>query len=140
MRDSGLYILVLELKERQRIKPGRLPETEFERGTYFYVGRARCGLSKRLERHLRKRKKLFWHIDYLLRKAEVVNIWIKPNSFDECRTVRQIRKSVKDSIIPLKKFGASDCRCPGHLIYLPEVEDLENLRKRIALEKPEIRE
>lgn len=125
MRDRGLYVMVLELKENRRIKPGKLPETEFKRGTYLYVGRAKRGLRERLERHLRKNKKLFWHIDYFLQVAKLTDIWVKLNSFNECRMVSQIRKFLKRSEIPQKKFGASDCRCPGHLLYLPEVGDLK---------------
>jgi endonuclease-3 len=125
MKDRGLYVLVLKLKKNWKIKPGQLPETKFKRGTYLYVGRAKHGLRKRLERHLREDKALFWHVDYFLQVAKVKDIWVKLNSFNECRMVRQIRKSVKDSVIPLKKFGASDCRCPGHLLYLPEIRDLK---------------
>jgi Uri superfamily endonuclease len=139
MKDGGLYVMVLELKENRRIKPGKLPEAEFKRGTYLYVGRAKRNLKKRIERHLRKNKKLFWHIDYFLQVAKVMGIWVKLNSLDECRTVSQIRKFLRKSEIPQKKFGASDCRCPGHLLYLPEVEGLEDVRKRLAFERAEIR-
>jgi Uri superfamily endonuclease len=139
MKDGGLYVMVLELKENRRIKPGKLPEAEFKRGTYLYVGRAKRNLKKRIERHLRKNKKLFWHIDYFLQVAKVMGIWVKLNSLDECRTVSQIRKFLRKSEIPQKKFGASDCRCPGHLLYLPEVEDPATLWKRLALSRAEIR-
>lgn len=135
VKDRGLYIMVLELKENQRIKAGKLRETEFKEGIYLYVGRAKCGLKKRLDRHLRKDKKLFWHIDYFLRKAEVMDVWKKLNSFDECRIVSQIRKFLKNSGIPQKKFGASDCRCPSHLLYLPEVEDLKILWEKLTFER-----
>lgn len=88
IEDGGLYVLVLRLKKGQKIKAGKLPETYFNSGCYLYVGRAKRGLKKRIERHLRKDKKLFWHIDYFLRKAEVMDIWIKLNYFDECRIVK----------------------------------------------------
>jgi len=138
MEDGGLYVLVLRLKKGQKIKVAKLAETYFSSGGYLYVGRAKRGLKKRLERHLRKDKKLFWHIDYFLRKAEVMDVWIKLNSFDECRVVSQIRKFIENSVIPQKKFGASDCRCPGHLFYLPDVDDLKNLWEKFAFEKVEI--
>jgi len=137
-QDAGLYLLVLGLKRGQTIKAGKLPETYFKAGLYLYVGRAKRGLRKRLERHLRKDKKLFWHIDYFLRVAKVMGIWVKINSLDECRTVSQIRKFSKKSEIPQKKFGASDCRCRSHLVFLPAAEELENLRKRLAFEKLEV--
>jgi len=133
MKDRGLYLLVLRLKKAQKIKAGKLPETYFSSGCYLYVGRAKRGLKKRIERHLRKNKKLFWHIDYFLRKAEVMDVWIKLNSFNECRIVRQIRKFIENSVVPQKKFGASDCRCPSHLLYLPEADDPKNLRRKLPL-------
>jgi sugar fermentation stimulation protein A len=138
IEDRGLYLLVLRLKKGQKIKAGKLPEAYFNSGCYLYVGRAKRGLKKRLNRHLRKDKKLFWHIDYLLRKAEVVDIWIKLNSYDECRIVRQIRKFIENSVVPQKKFGASDCRCPSHLLYLPDVDDLNILWKKLTFERAEI--
>ena len=138
MKDRGLYVLVLRLKKGQKIKIAKLPETYFSPGCYFYVGRAKRGLKKRLERHLRKDKKLFWHIDYLLRKAEVLDVWIKLNSFNECRIVSQIRKFLKTSGIPQKKFGSSDCRCSSHVLYLSEVDGLKNLWKKLAFERAEI--
>jgi len=137
MKDAGLYVLVLGLTKGKKIKAGKLPETYFNPGCYLYVGRAKRGLKKRLERHLRKDKKLFWHIDYFLRKAEVMDIWIKLNSFDECRIVSQIRKFLRNSVIPQRKFGASDCRCSSHLLFLPAVADPKKLRKILGFERAE---
>lgn len=115
---------------------GKLPETNFKRGIYLYVGRAKNGLQGRIKRHLRKEKKTFWHIDYLLQKAEVQEVWIKRDFFDECRTALEIKKILKDSSFPFKKFGASDCRCESHLFYLAERKaNLEYLRKKISFEK-----
>lgn len=118
---------------------GKLKQTEFEPGTYLYIGSARNGLSGRIARHLRKEKKIFWHIDYFLQKAEIKEIWVKNDYFDECLTLDKAKKSVKNSRFPLKKFGSSDCRCPSHLIYLPGNEtDLNSLRKKLSFEKVDI--
>ncbi|MGQ9673628.1 MAG: GIY-YIG nuclease family protein [Candidatus Aminicenantales bacterium] len=137
-RDGGLYLLILGLKRGRTLKAGRLPKTYFKPGLYLYVGRAKHGLRKRLERHRRKEKKLFWHIDYFLRATRIEGIWVKLNSFDECRTVSQIREILKRSEVSQERFGASDCQCPGHLLYLPEARDLEELRKRLAFENLEV--
>jgi Uri superfamily endonuclease len=138
IEDGGLYVLVIRLKKNQKIKVTKWSETYFSSGCYLYVGRAKRGLKKRLERHLRKDKKLFWHIDYFLGRAEVMEVWIKLDSLDECRRVSQIRKFLENSAIPQKKFGASDCRCSGHLLYLPEANDLKILWKKLAFERAEI--
>ncbi len=118
--DRGLYILVIRLKKALRIKVAKLTPSVFKAGFYLYVGRAKRGLQARLDRHRRERKKLFWHIDYLLQKTTIAEVWIKHDSFDECQTVGKIREQLADSVFPQKYFGASDCRCPGHLLYLPE--------------------
>lgn len=134
--DNGTYLLVLRLKEDQDIQPGKLQRTNFRHGIYLYIGRARRALLGRIERHLRKEKKLFWHIDYFLQKAEVEEIWIKQDFLDECQVVRKANNFSKDTIFPLKKFGSSDCRCFSHLIYLPGLKvNLKSLRKKLGFEE-----
>ncbi len=135
MEDQGLYILVISGEKGQKIKVAKLPETYYPPGFYLYVGRAKRGLRKRVERHLRRDKKLFWHIDYLLRKSKVDEVWTKHNSLDECRTAKKIAQIAKSSIIPDNHFGASDCRCPGHLIYVAESDELLQVRKGLAFER-----
>jgi len=116
---GGLYILILRLNNGQNIKIGLLPEQYFDLGYYLYVGRAKRRLRARIKRHLSAKKKTFWHIDYFLRKAQIVDVLIKSGDLDECQMVRKLCQVMKKSVIPLPRFGASDCRCPGHLIYLP---------------------
>ncbi len=137
-QDKGVYLLVLEVKEDQRIAIGKRPLTDFRKGIYLYVGRAKNGLQGRIERHLRNEKKAFWHIDYLLQKADVQEVWIKRDFFDECQTALEIKSLLKNTS-SLKKFGASDCSCASHLFYLPERETyLKALRKKLSFEKVEI--
>lgn len=137
--SKGLYLLVLKLKKKQKIRAGRLQEAIFKPGIYLYIGRARRGLEGRLKRHLREDKKVFWHIDYLLQKAELTEIWIKHDSIDECRTALEIKNLVKDSFFPQKNFGSSDCRCPSHLLFLPENRaELKPILKELSFEQVEI--
>ena len=138
-QDKGTYLLVIEVKENQQISIGKRPLASFRKGVYLYVGRAKNGLQGRIKRHLSKKKKTFWHIDYLLQKAEVQEVWIKRDFFDECQTALEIKNLLKDTSSPLKKFGASDCNCASHLFYLPETEThLKALRKNLSFEKVEI--
>jgi len=139
MNDSGLYLLILKLDKPQQIKVGRWPATSFKPGYYLYVGRAKRGLKARIRRHLKKNKKIFWHIDYLTRHVPVYQILIKPGAFDECATARRLRSLIKQSAIPLRRFGASDCRCDGHLLYLPastSIKSLEELLVKVEGFKP----
>lgn len=89
----------------------------FKKGRYLYVGSAKKGLEARVRRHLKKAKKLFWHIDYLLSRkdARVVEVWVGRGR-EECHVARSIYDDVSPRVI--RKFGSSDCRCPGHLFYL----------------------
>jgi len=138
-QDKGVYLLILMLNTNQRIQAGKLKQKEFNSGIYLYIGSARNGLSGRIARHLRKEKKIFWHIDYFLQKAKIKEIWVRNDYFDECQILNEAKKSLNNSCFPLKKFGSSDCRCPSHLIYLPENEaNLKSLREKLSFEKVDI--
>ena len=52
-------------------------EVSFKKGDYLYIGSAKSCLETRLQRHLRKEKRIFWHIDYFLKnqKAKILQIW-----------------------------------------------------------------
>lgn len=54
---KGSYILVIQLKEDQKIQIGKLSRIHFSKGLYVYIGSALNGLEQRLNRHLRKGKK-----------------------------------------------------------------------------------
>lgn len=134
--NKGTYILVIELTNAQEIRPGKLPGKEFKKGIYLYIGRAKRALQARLKRHLRSQKKVHWHIDFLLTRAQIKEIWIKENSFDECRTARRIKELFPSVQLAQNGFGSSDCRCPGHLLYLPHsLAELKSIRKRIFFKK-----
>ena len=62
----GVYVLVVSIDEPASLKVGRLGRLSFKKGLYAYVGSGQVGLRARVARHLRRNKKRFWHIDYLL--------------------------------------------------------------------------
>jgi Uri superfamily endonuclease len=134
--NKGTYILIIEMPKTRRIKAGKLPKSTFPKGTYLYIGRSRSSLQARLKRHLSHQKKIHWHIDFLLKRAHIMEIWIRENFFDECGTARRIRE-LFPSVLPAQNgFGSSDCRCPGHLLYSPgSIKELESLRQSIMFEK-----
>ena len=140
-QDRGTYILLIGLSKTRRIKPGKLPETDYQRGIYLYVGRARKGLRARIGRHLRSQKKIFWHVDYLLQNAKVEDIWVREDYFGECLTASRIKEFLTDKATPIKGFGSSDCSCPGHLFYSSfSAQELTALRKKLGFEKVKIHE
>ncbi|RKY43499.1 MAG: GIY-YIG nuclease family protein, partial [Candidatus Omnitrophota bacterium] len=77
-RKFSTYLLEVSNKIDKEIKIGRLGQIEFKKGIYLYVGSAKKGLISRLRRHISKKKKLFWHIDYFLsqEKVSIEKIWL----------------------------------------------------------------
>lgn len=112
-RDGGCYILILRLDEDTPIMTGGLGEVLFRKGYYLYAGSARKALTKRMERHGRKRKKLFWHIDYLRERAFFHKVLaIRTQSDIECALASDLKRVSRWSV---PGFGCSDCSCVSHL-------------------------
>ncbi|MEI6423171.1 MAG: GIY-YIG nuclease family protein [Lentisphaerota bacterium] len=113
---KGVYILVISLPKRSCIKIGSLGIIDFKKGYYAYTGSAMGGLEQRVKRHLRKEKKLHWHIDYFLQKAEIFEVHANETASkqDECKNAILLKQS---GGVPVINFGASDCKCKSHLFY-----------------------
>lgn len=127
----GTYILSLSLREARRIVVGRLGTFDFCPSYYMYVGSALGGLQSRLRRHLRGGKRLHWHIDYLLRCADIREVWYREGEERlECEWARSLLRL--SSIQPFEApFGASDCRCRTHLLVAERPPSLELLQAHL---------
>ena len=111
---KGSYILLIKVDRLKNIRIGSLGIMEFRPGYYAYIGSALNTIEKRVKRHLSKKKKLFWHIDYLLQEAEVIKVFLLECSEKlECVIAGKMVKSFQE----VPKFGCSDCRCKSHLFY-----------------------
>lgn len=119
----GTYCLIVWLSRAKKIRVGALGEFRFPAGTYVYVGSAANGIEQRVRRHMSPRKRLRWHIDYLLARAEVVSTIALPGDDRrmECAVARALLECQEEDVVP-RKFGSSDCRCPSHLIYLGDTD------------------
>jgi sugar fermentation stimulation protein A len=116
---SGVYIAVFYLPKDRTIQIGRLGRFCFYHGVYFYVGSAQRNLTARLEHHNRKKKILRWHMDYLSARSEMLGaITIHGPRELECQLAKKL-SSMFELAVP--QFGASDCRCGGHLFYTQEL-------------------
>ena len=77
------------------------------------------GLRKRVQRHLGTKKKLFWHIDYLLEHAEVIEVLqVESPKKLECDLATRLSKKLRS----VPRFGCSDCKCPSHLFYHADLQ------------------
>ncbi len=111
----GSYILLTRVQKGVEIRVGRLGMVEFQPGFYAYVGSAMNSLEARIRRHLRSEKKKFWHIDYLLEIADVVDVIVfESNEMREC----EIATALAREYLSIRNFGSSDCSCNSHLFYL----------------------
>lgn len=121
---KGTYTLLIKVPKNIEVRIGKLGKINFNRGFYAYVGSALNGLEKRIERHMRKEKKSYWHIDYLLEKAEIAEvIYAKTDSRVECNIAENLNKNLES----VKKFGCSDCKCKSHLFYHTNFSELDNM-------------
>ncbi len=114
--DSGVYLLKLKLEEDKNIEIGALGQKDFPAGYFFYAGTAQKNLKSRIKRHYSKEKKLHWHIDYLLKEAELINDYIFELPREgECFLAELMQ--LNGGQVLVDGFGASDCSCRSHLIY-----------------------
>jgi Uri superfamily endonuclease len=145
MTDTGpgTYALLLKLDKQERITVGKLGTFDFPVGYYLYVGSALGpgGLRARLARHRRggenssqsnsgqTGKKLHWHIDYLLQRAQLVEVWsVASEERLECKW-GEVARGLSGAQVPVRGFGSSDCRCPAHLIYFSARPDREQFEQ-----------
>jgi Uri superfamily endonuclease len=121
---KGVYVLVISVSKDAKLNVGALGGVNFEKGLYAYVGSAQNNLEKRIERHLGKVKRKFWHVDYLLDNdaVRVVKAFYREaGRSEECRIARRLAERG----VGVENFGCSDCSCISHLF---RVEDYGFLR------------
>jgi Uri superfamily endonuclease len=120
----GIYQLLIHLPESVSIQVGKKGRFRFPAGYYVYTGSAKNGLQGRVRRHLRKEKKFFWHIDYLLEHASVETVLLLAGQRkDECYlSLETLAMPGAEVIVP--KFGASDCQCPSHLAFFGRLKEV----------------
>jgi Uri superfamily endonuclease len=125
---KGVYVLIISVGKDIKVNVGALGSIFFERGLYAYVGSAQNGLERRVQRHLRKAKKKFWHIDYPLDDdaVRIVKVFYKEaEKSEECRIARKL----SEKGVAVKRFGCSDCGCVSHLF---RVNDYDFLRDSMS--------
>ncbi|MEM2350838.1 MAG: DUF123 domain-containing protein [Thermoproteota archaeon] len=122
-------MLILSVKGRIRFRPGSLPMVELSPGCYVYVGSAKGpgGFEKRVSRHLRKTKRVKWHIDYLTRMGgvSVESVFYTPPEYDESMLASFLESLGFRKVV--KGFGTTDR--PDDFSHL--LLSNENVRKTV---------
>ncbi len=114
------YQLYFQLKLQKSVRVGKTGRYIFPAGSYVYTGSAIRNIRKRVIRHISGRKKLHWHIDYLLSTPGVHLSKIVLSEMRECELNSRTR-----GVIAVPGFGATDCvaGCGSHLKYVNEIKN-----------------
>ena len=118
------YVLIIRNAADAEVRIGSLGVLFFKRGYYAYVGSAKRNLEARVRRHLRKEKKLRWHIDHFLNADGVSVEAVLLLDAPEC----DVAQFLNGRFPHVERFGASDCRCESHLFFAKRPEFEETLR------------
>jgi len=119
---GGSYAAVLYLPAAAQLAVGRLGALHFARGGYIYCGSARGpgGLAARLGHHLRHRHESpHWHLDYLRPHCRLKAFWVATDPAVSEHGWAGFLAGRPEAHMPAPGFGASDCRCPAHLVHFP---------------------
>lgn len=122
---KGSYVLIIKLDTDKKLIIGKLGEINFKSGYYSYIGSALKNLEKRINRHLKKEKNKFWHIDHFLEFANVIDVFYTNDKL-ECEIPKKFAKKLES----IRNFGSSDCKCNSHLFY-GKKQDIYNLGKKL---------
>jgi endonuclease-3 len=139
LSGHGTYTLLLHVKKEVTVTVGSLGKQTFPAGYYSYTGSALgkgANLKNRIARHLRKEKRCFWHIDYILENENVsveAVVAAETSQKMECKLNQHI-KTEMCAIVQVKGFGASDCQknCKSHLLFFPDVENVDLLVQNLV--------
>lgn len=128
--NKGTYILVLRLPQDRASRVGRLGRRYFSRGYYAYVGSALGpgGLGSRLRHHARPARRCHWHVDYLRLIASLQAVWWREDAVRWEHAWAAWLQRQPGVVIPVSRFGASDCHCASHLFHFQTAPTLAALR------------
>lgn len=112
-----LYQLLIKLESEKNIQIGKLGKFLFPRGYYIYTGSAKKNFPQRIYRHIKKKKKYKWHIDYLLKAGKIIQIKKLIKMQSECK-IHKTTIELYNGKELINAFGSSDCNCRSHLIFL----------------------
>lgn len=122
----GTYALLIFVHSPLTYQIGMLGEIHLQPGYYIYIGSAlgSGGIPGRVNRHLRcsTEKRSHWHIDALTAHGVIEEVWWAwGTERHECAWAKVLSNTGN---LAAPGFGASDCHCPGHLVWFGEAEEV----------------
>ncbi len=131
LSSPGTYLLMMKLASEARIRIGRLGAHVFHPGVYAYSGSARGpgGIGSRIRHHLRAARRPHWHLDYLRPHVRPVALWYLCTRDNLEHRWAQALSGIRGARIIVPGFGASDCACATHLVYLSRIPSLATFRR-----------
>jgi len=130
---KGIYVLIIKINKTIRVTVGALGLLAFPEGLYAYVGSAQNNLELRVKRHRSVKKRLFWHIDYLLNNEAtkvIVVYYTQGNKTKECKIARLLKENAE----PIASFGCSDYHCKSHLFHAENFLILEKRMQPLTMQ------
>ncbi len=129
LKDKVSYVLFMRVRKSFFCEVKRLGKVNFKRGYYIYVGSSPLRtVNSRILRHMRRKKRLFWHIDFLTssKLCKIREIYVF--RYRECSLAHAlVREGFR---VAREKFGSSDCNCPSHLFYSIRRRDFQKFLNR----------
>jgi Uri superfamily endonuclease len=137
--QPGTYVLVVRSPATGAVRVGRLGSLALDGRWLLYVGSALGpgGLRARVGRHVAGARAVHWHVDRLLRSAEVVEVWLGPGEGRREESWARTLRAAPGASVPLPGFGASDCGCAGHLVAFearPRVQEFRGWLREAGAE------
>jgi Uri superfamily endonuclease len=118
-RLPGTYLLRFDLDEPLCLDIGRLGQVPLSSGALYYVGSAfgPGGVAARVHRHVAGTGRPHWHVDRVRAERSVCEVWFShaPMRLEHAWAERLL--ALVGAHSAAARFGASDCRCPTHLVH-----------------------
>lgn len=130
---QGTYIVVAEAGRAFSCQAGKLGRLEGSKGYYLYVGSAlgAGGIRARVNHHLRITEKPHWHFDYLRPYVNPQAIWFCNSANRYEHLWSSVLANLPGALVPMAKFGATDCRCEAHLYYFTKAPDIRFFQNKL---------
>lgn len=135
----GTYALLLGVEDGREVEVGALGRFRLEPGCYVYAGSALGpgGLGARLAHHATPLRTVHWHVDHLRPHADLLEAWIVRDRKRREHLWASVLSDLPGAEAPVPDFGASDCRCPTHLLRFVEPPDRTRFHRDLHRHAPD---